>query len=146
MPVICRKFLLKLALRTFLKRSHAGNLSIWTDEIKAKSEEKPRKQQLTVTLSDYKHLAHVIVLWQIQKFICYCTVFALFYSVFESTFQVQAPEVYIRRGDLTEVFLRYEFEGFIFGGAQVIFGILRYIYRSFKVSRLKPRFLNILYQ
>ena len=31
---------------------------------------------------------HVIVLWQIQKFICYCTVFALFYYVFEGTFQV----------------------------------------------------------
>ena len=34
---------------------------------------------------------HEIVLWQIQKFICYCTVFALFYFVFEGTFQVQAP-------------------------------------------------------
>ena len=58
--VICRKFLLKLALRTkaFLKRSHASTLSIRTEEIKAKSEEEPLKQQLTLTLSDYKHLAH----------------------------------------------------------------------------------------
>ena len=30
---------------------------MWTEEIKAKSKEEPRKQQLTVTLSDYKHLA-----------------------------------------------------------------------------------------
>ena len=46
------------------------------------------------------------------------TVFALFYFVFEGNFQVQAPRgAYIRRGDLTEGFLRYEFEGLIFGGA-----------------------------
>ena len=46
------------------------------------------------------------------------TVFALFYFVFEGNFQVQAPRgAYICRGDLTEGFLRYEFGGFIFGGA-----------------------------
>ena len=54
-------------------------------------------------------MAHLIVLWQIQKFI-----FALFYFVFEGNFQVQAPGAYIRRGDLTEGFLRYEFGGLIF--------------------------------
>ena len=32
-------------------------------------------------------------------------------------FQVQAPGAYIWRGDLTEGFLRYRFEGLIFGGA-----------------------------
>ena len=38
-------------------------------------------------------------------------VFALFYFVFEGNFQVQAPKgAYIWRGDLTEGFLRYEFE------------------------------------
>ena len=59
MSVICRKFLLKLALRTkiSLKSSYASTLSRWTEQIKAKSEEEPRKQQLTVTLSDYKHFA-----------------------------------------------------------------------------------------
>ena len=36
------------------------------------------------------HLAHVIVLWQMQRFMCYCTVFALFYFEFEGNFQVQA--------------------------------------------------------
>ena len=49
------------------------------------------------------------------------TAFALFYFVFEGNFQVQAPPppggAYIWRGDLTEGFLRYEFEGLIFGGA-----------------------------
>ena len=46
------------------------------------------------------------------------SVFALFYFVFEGNFQVQAPQgAYIRRGDVTEGFLRYEFMGLIFGGA-----------------------------
>ena len=46
------------------------------------------------------------------------TIFALFYFVFEGKFQVQAPRgAYIRRGDLMEGFLRYDFGGLIFGGA-----------------------------
>ena len=46
------------------------------------------------------------------------TIFVLFYFVFEGKFHVQAPPgAYIRRGDLTEGFLRYNFEGLIFGGA-----------------------------
>ena len=45
MSVICKEFLLKLALRTFLKRSHASTLSVWTEEIKAKGEEELRKQR-----------------------------------------------------------------------------------------------------
>ena len=79
--------LLKLALRTktFHKRSHASTLSIWTEEIKAKSEEDPLKQQLTVTLSDYKHLAHFFGKY---KNLCYCIVFVLFYVVFGGTFQL----------------------------------------------------------
>ena len=44
-----------------------------------------------MALSDCSQLAHVIVLWQIPKHICYCTVIALFYFVFEGNFQVQAP-------------------------------------------------------
>ena len=38
-------------------------------------------------------------------------------------YQYKPPWAYIRRGDLTENFLRYEFEGLIFGGA--------YTWRSF---------------
>ena len=46
------------------------------------------------------------------------TVFALFQFVFEGNFQVQAlGGTYIRRGDLMEGFLCYEFEGLIHGGA-----------------------------
>ena len=46
------------------------------------------------------------------------TIFALFYFVFEGNFQVQAPRgAYIWRGNLTEGFLCYEFEGLIHGGA-----------------------------
>ena len=45
------------------------------------------------------------------------TIFALFYFVFEGKFQVQAPQgAYIRRGDLTEGFLRYDFWRLIHGG------------------------------
>ena len=49
------------------------------------------KQQYTVTLFDCNHLAHVIVSWQIQKFICFCTVIVSQYFAFEGNFQVQAP-------------------------------------------------------
>ena len=46
------------------------------------------------------------------------TVFSLFCFVSEGNFQVQAPGgAYIRRGDLTEGFLHYEFGGLISGGA-----------------------------
>ena len=45
------------------------------------------------------------------------TVFALFCFVFGGNFQVQARGAYIRRCDLTEGFLRYEFGGLVFGGA-----------------------------
>ena len=39
-------------------------------------------------------------------------------ALFEGNFRVQSPRgVYIWRGDLKEGFLRYEFGGFIFGGA-----------------------------
>ena len=44
--------------------------------------------------------------------------FALFYFVFEGNFPSTSPwGAYIRRGDLTEVFLRYRFGGLIHGGA-----------------------------
>ena len=45
------------------------------------------------------------------------TIFALFYFVFESKFQVQAPQgAYIQRGDLTEGFLRYDSGGLYLEG------------------------------
>ena len=45
------------------------------------------------------------------------TIFALCYFVLEGKFQVQAPRgAYIRRGDLMEGFLRYDFGGLIFRG------------------------------
>ena len=57
------------------------------------------------------------------------TIFALFYFVFEGKFQVQAPRgAYIRRGDLTECFLRYDFGGLIFGGAYTSRGLFSEFY------------------
>ena len=45
-------------------------------------------------------------------------VFALFYFGFEGNFPITSSRgAYIRRGDLAEGFLRYRFEGLIFGGA-----------------------------
>ena len=61
------------------------------------------------------------------------TDFALFYSVFEANFQVQAPRrggAYIWRGDLTEGFFRYKFGGLYLEG--LIFGREAY-FRNFTV-------------
>ena len=73
-----------------LKLSHAGTLKKSKPRV-VKSE--LHKQQCNVTLFDCNHLAHVhvMVLWQMQKFMCYCTVFTLTYFEFEGNFQVQAP-------------------------------------------------------
>ena len=63
------------------------------------------------------------------------TIFALFFFVFEGKFQVQAPRgAYIRRGDLTGGFLRYDFGGLIFGGAY---------FRNFKVFSLEKIWINV---
>ena len=69
------------------------------------------------------------------------TIFALFYFVFEGKFQVQALRgSYIRRGDLAEGFLRYDFgggglylEGLIHGEAYV---------RNFTVYNLRIALLQ----
>ena len=46
------------------------------------------------------------------------TVIALFYFVFEGKFPSTSPRgAYLRRGDLTEGFLRYRFRGLMHGGA-----------------------------
>ena len=57
-----------------------------------------------MTLSDCNQLAHVIVLWQIQN-LCYCTIFALFYFVFEGNFQVQASRGLYSEGQFNRGFL-----------------------------------------
>jgi len=57
------------------------------------------------------------------------TVFALFYFVFEGSFPSTSPRgAYIRRGDLTEGFLRYRFGGLIFGGAYTWRGLFSEFY------------------
>ena len=70
-----------------------------------------------MTLFDYNHLAHVIVLWEMRQFICHCTVFALFFFNLRAIYELKPPEAYIWRDDLTESFLCYEFGVLIFGGA-----------------------------
>ena len=65
------------------------------------------------------------------------TVFVLFYFVFERNFQVQVPQgVYIRRGDVTEGFLRYELGGLIFGGAFIRRGLFSEFYGTLKRTKI----------
>ena len=57
------------------------------------------------------------------------TVFACLYFVFEGNFPSTSPRgAYIWRGDLTEGFLRYWFEGLIYNLEGLIFVILWYHY------------------
>ena len=57
------------------------------------------------------------------------TIFALFYFIFEGNFtSTSLRGTYIWRGDLTEVFLRYRFGGFIFGGAYTWRGLFSEFY------------------
>ena len=63
--------------------------------------------------------------------------FTLFYFVFRGKFQVQALRgAYIRRGDLTEGFLRYDFGGLIFGGAYTWRGLFSEFYGIWINERL----------
>ena len=57
------------------------------------------------------------------------TVFALFYFVFDGNFPSRSPRgAYIWRGDLTEDFLHYQYQGLIFGGAYTRRGLFSEIY------------------
>ena len=61
---------------------------------------------------------------EIQKFIYYCTVFALFYFVFEGTFQVQAPRGLYSEGRFNGGFFALRVWGAWYTEG-LIFGILR---------------------
>ena len=54
--------------------------------------------------------------------------FALFYFIIEALSKYKPPGDYIRRDDLTEGFLRYEFERLIFGGAYTWRGLFSEFY------------------
>ena len=61
------------------------------------------------------------------------TVFSLFYFVFEGNFPSTSPwGAYIRRGDLTEGFLRYRFGGLIFGRPYTWRGLFSEFYGTLK--------------
>ena len=119
MSVICRKFLLKLALEDEDVSKPQQVLCLYGPmKSKPRLKSELRKQQYTVTLFDRNHLAHVIVLWQMQKFMCYSTVFALFYFELEGNFRVQVPGgLYLKGRFIGGFFWRYEFGGG--GGAYI---------------------------
>ena len=61
------------------------------------------------------------------------TVFALFYFVYEGTFASTSPRrAYIWRGNLTEIFLRYQCGGLIFVGAYTWRGLFSEFYGTFR--------------
>ena len=61
------------------------------------------------------------------------TVFSLFYFVFEGNFPSTSPRgAYIRRGDLTEGFLRYRFGGLISGRPYTWRGLFSEFYGTLK--------------
>ena len=64
------------------------------------------------------------------------TVFALFYFVFQGNFpSTSRPRgAYLRRGDLTEGFLRYRFGELIFGRAYTWRGLLSEFYGIFAIA------------
>ena len=79
-----------------------------------------------------------------------CTVFALFYFVFEANFPSTSPrEAYIWRGDLTEGFLRYRFGRLIFGGAYfrnfMVYHLSLEGYRVHPLIRLGRVHINIVF-
>ena len=102
-----------------------------------------------MALFDCSQLAHVIVLWQIPKHICYCTVIALFYSVFEGNFQVQAPGGLYSEGRFNRGFFALRVWGaYIWRGLcmkRLTFGILRYISCSCLIWRVHVKILWSLY-
>ena len=57
-----------------------------------------------------------MVLWQMQKFMCYCAVFTFLNFEFWTISKYKPPGACIWRGDLSESFLCYEFGGLIFKG------------------------------
>ena len=64
-------------------------------------------------------------------------VFALFYFVFEGKFlSTSPPRAYIWRGDLTEGFLRYQFEGLIFRGPYTWRGLFSEFYGILLIKAL----------
>ena len=89
----------------------------------------PSQEQYTVTLFDYNHLAHVIVLWEMLKLSVTVQFLLCFILNLRGIYKHKPPEAYIWRDDLTESFLCYEFGGLIFGGAY--FRNFTVLYRPF---------------
>ena len=71
---------------------------------------------MQTAVSDYNHLAHVRVVRQIQKFMCYRRVLSCFILNLRAISKYKPPGAYIRRVDLTEGFLLFEFRAYIWRG------------------------------
>ena len=92
-------------MNTFLKCSHVSTLSIWTEEIQAKSVE--WNTQTAINCDTFWLHSFGTCNRQIQKL----------YVIWGQLPSTSPWGLTFRGDDLTEGFLRYEFGGLIFGGA-----------------------------
>ena len=92
-----------------------------------------RKQQLTVTLSDCNRLALLMVLWEIQKFICYCTVLLCF-TLYLREISNYKPLRGLYLEGLIQRRVFCEFGGVIIGGAYTWGGLFSEFYDNLTES------------
>ena len=87
-----------------------------------------------MTHFDCNHLAHVIVLLQMQKCMCSCKVFALFYFEFEGNIRVLVPGGLYLEGRFIGGLFALRVSGAYIGRGSymegLIFAILRYVVTS----------------
>ena len=96
--------------------------------------------EYTVTLFDCSRLEHVIVLWQMQKFMCYYTVFPLFYFEFKGNLRVQVPVGLYLEGQ----FLGRFFELRVWGGEGYIWtGLFLEFYGMFERNLIVVAWLSL---
>ena len=78
--------------------------------------------------------------------VCVVVLFLLCFILYRrAIFKYKPPGAYIRRGDLTEAFLCYEFEGLTFGGAYTWRGLFSEFYCNL-LFRMKGGHLKRLLQ
>ena len=137
MSVICRKFFLKLALRMyiFLKLSHASTLSVWTEEIQAKTREWTKQTAIYCDTFWLQSFNTRNSSFRKCKNLCVTVQFLLrFILDLRTISEYRPPGVDLEARFVG--FLRYEFGGLVH--VEVIFGILRYILIWWEMNELSP--------
>ena len=81
-----------------------------------------------MSLFDCNHLVHVIVLWQMQKFMCYFTVFALFILNSRATSKYKPMGGLYLEGRFNGGFFALPVGGLIFEGTYTCRGLFSEFY------------------